>query len=209
MMWRGSNGLDPFALLLALCVTVSAPSAAELATNVRPETPGLGDPGALVELEISAGEAGAESISLIGRDARRQIAVTGNHATGQTRDLTRKVTYTVEPEGVVSIDSTGLITPAGDGLAQLTATTPDGVVGQIAVHVERFGEQTPINFANQITPIFTKLSCNSGGCHGKASGQNGFKLSLLGFEPAEDYEYLVKECKVAVCFLPPRNGACC
>ncbi len=193
MMWRGSNGLDPFALILALGVTVSATSAAELATNVRPETPGLGDPGALVELEISAGEAGAESISLIGRDARRQIAVTGNHATGQTRDLTRKVTYTVEPEGVVSIDSTGLITPAGDGLAQLTATTPDGVVGQIAVHVERFGEQTPINFANQITPIFTKLSCNSGGCHGKASGQNGFKLSLLGFEPAEDYEYLVKE----------------
>src|SRR5262249_37771340 len=30
-------------------------------------------------------------------------------------------------------------------------------------------------------------------CHGKASGQNGFKLSLLGFEPTEDYEYLVKE----------------
>ena len=32
-----------------------------------------------------------------------------------------------------------------------------------------------------------------GGCHGKASGQNGFRLSLLGFEPALDYETLVKE----------------
>ena len=42
-------------------------------------------------------------------------------------------------------------------------------------------------------PIFTKLTCNSGGCHGKASGQNGFKLSLLGFYPEEDYEFLVKE----------------
>ena len=31
------------------------------------------------------------------------------------------------------------------------------------------------------------------GCHGKASGQNGFKLSLLGFEPTEDFEHLVKE----------------
>jgi hypothetical protein len=53
--------------------------------------------------------------------------------------------------------------------------------------------QRPINFTNQIVPIFTKLSCNSGGCHGKASGQNGFKLSLLGFEPDVDFAALVKE----------------
>ena len=51
----------------------------------------------------------------------------------------------------------------------------------------------PINFANQIVPIFTKLGCNSGGCHGKVGGQNGFKLSLLGFEPELDYTTLVKE----------------
>jgi hypothetical protein len=44
-------------------------------------------------------------------------------------------------------------------------------------------------------PIFTKLGCNSGGCHGKASGQNGFKLSLLGFEPEVDYNALVKEAR--------------
>ncbi len=42
-------------------------------------------------------------------------------------------------------------------------------------------------------PLFTKYSCNGGGCHGKSGGQNGFRLSLLGFEPKEDYEYLVKE----------------
>jgi hypothetical protein len=53
----------------------------------------------------------------------------------------------------------------------------------------------PLNFANDIVPIFTKASCNSGGCHGKAAGQNGFKLSLLGFEPAEDYEHIVKEAR--------------
>ncbi len=38
-----------------------------------------------------------------------------------------------------------------------------------------------------------KLGCNGGGCHGKAAGQNGFRLSLLGFEPREDYEHLVAE----------------
>src|ERR1700758_896207 len=53
-------------------------------------------------------------------------------------------------------------------------------------------DDRPINFANDIVPIFTKAGCNAGGCHGKAGGQNGFKLSLLGFEPGEDYEYLVQ-----------------
>src|SRR5258706_3819277 len=56
-------------------------------------------------------------------------------------------------------------------------------------------EERPLNFTNDIVPIFTKAGCNSGGCHGKASGQNGFKLSLLGFEPGEDYEHLVMEAR--------------
>jgi hypothetical protein len=55
------------------------------------------------------------------------------------------------------------------------------------------GADKPINFANRIVPIFTKAGCNGGGCHGKSSGQNGFRLSLLGFEPSEDYEWLVNE----------------
>src|SRR3954467_8358220 len=59
----------------------------------------------------------------------------------------------------------------------------------------RAAEERPINFANQIVPIFTKAGCNAGGCHGKSSGQNGFKLSLLGFEPTEDYEHLTREAK--------------
>ena len=52
----------------------------------------------------------------------------------------------------------------------------------------------PVNFINDVVPILTKAGCNSGGCHAKAGlGQNGFRLSLLGFEPEEDYEHIVKE----------------
>jgi len=53
-----------------------------------------------------------------------------------------------------------------------------------------------LNFVNDIEPILTKASCNSGGCHAKAGiGQRGFRLSVLGFEPLEDYEHIVKEGK--------------
>jgi len=52
----------------------------------------------------------------------------------------------------------------------------------------------PISFANDIVPILTKAGCNTGVCHAKAGGgQNGFQLSLLGFEPLEDYDHLVRE----------------
>src|SRR5262249_4663409 len=46
---------------------------------------------------------------------------------------------------------------------------------------------------NEVVPTLTKAGCNGGACHGKATGQNGFKLSLFGFEPADDYEHLVYE----------------
>lgn len=55
-------------------------------------------------------------------------------------------------------------------------------------------EDSTASFVNDIVPILTKAGCNSGQCHAKAGGgQNGFQLSLLGFEPTEDFEHLVKE----------------
>jgi hypothetical protein len=63
----------------------------------------------------------------------------------------------------------------------------------VKLHVDPFDHLAQLNFPSEIVPIFTKLGCNGGGCHGKAAGQNGFKLSLLGFDPREDYEHLKSE----------------
>ncbi len=52
-----------------------------------------------------------------------------------------------------------------------------------------------VSFPNEVVPLFTKLGCNTGGCHGKSGGQNGFALSLFGFEPQEDYEALTREAR--------------
>ena len=93
---------------------------------------------------------------------------------------------------MVTVDDTGLITAQGDGSAKITVQS-GGDSATISVTVKDFTAGLPVHFANQVVPIFTKLGCNAGGCHGKASGQNGFRLSLLGFEPALDYETLVKE----------------
>jgi hypothetical protein len=110
------------------------------------------------------------------------------------RDYTRQVNLRNFP-GIVRVDKTGVVTPVADGTATITARSPEGMTATLSVRIEKSDTVTPINFPNQIVPIFTKAGCNAGGCHGKSAGQNGFRLSLLGFEPAEDYEHLVKEAR--------------
>ena len=61
----------------------------------------------------------------------------------------------------------------------------------------------PLSFVNDIQPILTKAGCNAGVCHAKAiTGQRGFRLSVLGFEPEEDYEAIVKQGKGRRVFPP-------
>ncbi|MBK8090749.1 MAG: DUF1553 domain-containing protein [Verrucomicrobiaceae bacterium] len=63
--------------------------------------------------------------------------------------------------------------------------------------------QQPLSFVNDIQPILTKAGCNAGACHAKAiTGQRGFRLSVLGFEPEEDYEAIVKQGKGRRVFPP-------
>src|SRR5262249_20571422 len=58
-----------------------------------------------------------------------------------------------------------------------------------------YQKSPPLRSANPFFRLFTRHGCNAGGCHGKASGQNGFKLSLFGFDPAFDYNAIVKEAR--------------
>jgi hypothetical protein len=59
----------------------------------------------------------------------------------------------------------------------------------------RAAEPAPptVNFARDVVPVLTKLGCNAGSCHGSFQGRGGFRLSLLGFDPAADYDAIVTE----------------
>ncbi len=156
---------------------------------VAAEFPGLGPKGDLVRIEFESSGA----TSLVGQNARKQLLVTGVYSSGQKHDFTHDVTYAVDAGNVLRVEKDGLVIPLADGSATITATEPSGKTATIALMASRCAEELPVDFENEIVPIFTKLGCNAGGCHGKADGQNGFKLSLLGFYPEEDYEYLVHE----------------
>lgn len=168
---------------------------ADASDNGSAKPKGLGDPGELQSISLETGRLEDGTFLLAGRDAAQQLVVTGQYSSQQVRDLTRGVMYSVAPDGIVTVSKSGYVMPAGEGEATIHIKADSGPDATVKVRVTNLVKDVPVNFPNQVTPVFTKYGCNSGGCHGKSGGQNGFRLSLLGFEPDEDFEYLVREAR--------------
>ncbi|WP_417387727.1 DUF1549 and DUF1553 domain-containing protein [Gimesia sp.] len=136
----------------------------------------------------------AKTIELTDPDACQQLLVTlKDDQTGAQRDVTREVKYELLPAGIVKVSPTGIVTPLSNGSATITARLNEQLTVKFSVEVSSFEKQRPVNFYNDVIPQLTRGGCNSGACHGTPSGKNNFHLSLLGFEPANDFEYLTKE----------------
>jgi len=120
----------------------------------------------------------------------RQLLVTGQAQI----DLTRRAVYSVTPANIVRVSTQGYVRPVGKGMATIRVEA-NGQSRDVNVTVTDSDEAKPLNFVNDIEPILSRHGCNAGGCHGRASGQNGFRLSLFGFDPAFDYNAIVKEAR--------------
>jgi hypothetical protein len=145
---------------------------------------------------VISGPAGSpDALVLTGPDARQQLLASWRDGELNALDVTQDATWSAAPEGVVAWEGPGFLRPLADGTATVTASLPDGLSASYTVHVRRSTAPQPINFANDIVPILTRYGCNGGGCHGKSGGQNGFRLSLLGYEPWNDYDYLLREAR--------------
>lgn len=48
-------------------------------------------------------------------------------------------------------------------------------------------------YSRDVSAVFSKLGCNSGGCHGAVNGQNGFRLTLFSADAALDHARLMRE----------------
>jgi hypothetical protein len=111
------------------------------------------------------------------------------------RDVTRAARYASSDPAVVRVDERGYLRPAGDGTARVVVRHGTAEAS-VAVRVSGCGGAgRRIDFKTEIEPLLSRLGCNAGGCHGKASGQNGFRLSLFGFDAAFDHEAIAREAR--------------
>lgn len=121
--------------------------------------------------------------------ARQQLLVSHDG-----RDATSQATYASSDNQIITVDERGFVTPVSPGSATLQITFA-GEVTTATAQVAAWDPNRRVDFATEVVPLLSRYGCNSGGCHGKASGQNGFKLSLFAFDPAYDYDTLVKEAR--------------
>jgi uncharacterized protein DUF1549/uncharacterized protein DUF1553 len=122
---------------------------------------------------------------------RQQIVVIATDAQGLEHDVTTMVSIDIDNRSLISV-SGHTIVPRADGGAEVTVSIGDLQV-QVPVVVSGAGVWPPPSFRLDVIPVFTSAGCNTGSCHGSARGQDGFRLSLFGFDPAGDYQRITRE----------------
>ncbi len=144
------------------------------------------------QLSIAAQSGEFKPIVLKGKTSGQQVVVTAKQGT-KLADVTHKVTYVVKPAGLVLCHASGLVKPLKNGKGIITVQLKGAKDVSIPFEVTDMEKISPADFANEVIPILTRSSCNSGACHGKKGGRDGFRLSLLGYEPEKDFRYIVYE----------------
>src|SRR4051812_29792811 len=148
------------------------------------EDPALGVPSSVT--------IGPEDPPLKGRRATRQLIVTARDADGKVRDLTRALSWTSLDPAVAAVSARGQVVPKGNGTATIVARG-----GSIDVHarvrVEAMGHPAPVSFRRDVIPALSQAGCNTGACHGTPTGKGGFRLSLRGYLPDQDFLTLSRE----------------
>ena len=149
------------------------------------------DPAGLIGTPSSVEITPAEA-TLSGRRATRQLIVSATYADGSARDLTRALEWvSLNPE-IAVVSPKGQVVPRGNGTATIVARR-GSVEAVTTVKVERVDQPAPVSFRRDVIPALSQAGCNMGACHGTPTGKGGFKLSLRGYLPDQDYFTLTRE----------------
>jgi len=129
---------------------------------------------------------------LVGRRATAQLVASARAADGSIQDKTRAVQWvSLNPE-VVQVTPNGRVIPKASGAATLIARLGSHETFT-SVTVEGMDRPTPVSFRRDVIPAFSQAGCNMGACHGTPTGKGGFRLSLRGYLPDQDFGILSRE----------------
>ncbi len=106
-------------------------------------------------------------------------------------DVTAKATITLADPSLAALKDFRLI-PLKDGTTTMTVAW-EGQNVNVPITVKGAGTDRPVSFTLDVMPVFMRNGCNTGSCHGAARGQDGFRLSLFGFDPKGDHYRLTEE----------------
>jgi Protein of unknown function (DUF1553)/Protein of unknown function (DUF1549) len=177
-----SSVLHPFLVLLAM-IAISAQAHASPPNEPEERTKLIGQPASI--------EAAPPAIVLTGRRSAQQVVITGRYADGSLRDLTPFAKLRVEDAEIVNLVDSFLRSKKTGATSLVVEAGGQSI--KVPVSVQGIEQSTPVSFRHQVIAALNVGGCNAGACHGTPSGKNGFKLSLRGFDPAQDYLQLTRD----------------
>lgn len=134
-----------------------------------------------------------DRVVLLGRAARQPLLLLGRED-GRDRDLTGAARFRSDDANIATVSADGLVSPVADGTTRIVVQVGESAwVVPVEVRDATF-VPTP-TLERDVQPVLTRFGCNAGACHGKQRGQNGFQLSLLGFDPEFDRHAIAHEAR--------------
>jgi len=140
---------------------------------------------------IASIEAFPKSVTLESAADFHRVIVIAKFKDASTHDITRQSKLTLADPALASLSGTTL-TPKQDGATTLKIDYR-GFSAEVPVTVKDAALARPISFQLDVMPVITAAGCNTGSCHGSARGQDGFHLTLYGYDPKGDHFRLTTE----------------
>jgi hypothetical protein len=112
----------------------------------------------------------------------QRLLILAERPDGSTQDVTASASITPVDASIVKLED-GLVQPLANGATEIHV----GVDGQkviVPVKVANVEVIPELSFRTDVLATLTKAGCSTGKCHGSASGKDGFRLSLYGYDPA-------------------------
>lgn len=125
---------------------------------------------------------------------QQQLIVLANFSDGSTQEVTAEAQLTVKDAKIANVLSEQhvRIHPRSSGQTTILIEWKGQAI-DLPVSVAEQAGPRPLHFRNDVLPVLTRAGCNTGKCHGAASGKDGFRLSLFGYDPEGDHYRLTRE----------------
>ncbi|MFN8007355.1 MAG: DUF1553 domain-containing protein [Terriglobia bacterium] len=151
---------------------------------------GLGDQGLFSRQAISP--LATEGIVLAHPGTSQHFIVEATDANGKVTDVTHSAQILSSNPQVIEINRVkAQMVGVSAGQTEVRVLW-SGMTQVIPVVVGNRSHDMEVSFSPDILSILTTKGCNGSGCHGSPAGQNGFKLSLFGYDAEADYQMIVK-----------------
>ncbi|MCH7226507.1 PSD1 and planctomycete cytochrome C domain-containing protein [Haloferula sp. A504] len=164
------------------------PNGVTLAPRADTALPGWNAP---PDPDIASIEAFPKMVTLETAADFHRVVVIAHMKDAATHDVTRQVRARLADPAIASLTDTRL-DPLADGTTTLELEYR-GLTTSVPVVVKNAAQPRPVSFQLDVMPVLTSATCNTGSCHGSARGQDGFHLTLYGYDPEGDHFRLTRE----------------